>query len=77
MSELKIEKGIAIPPNTAGRPAKWSILAREMEVDDSVLLKSKTDVAALRRAIYNTGHKAIGRTLAPNEYRLWKGRKYK
>ena len=28
MSELKIE-GIEIPPNTAGRPAKWSKLAKK------------------------------------------------
>ena len=70
-----IEKGIPIPKNQAGRPAKWSKLAREMEFNDSVLLKSKIEVSAMRRAIYNTGYKAIVRTVAPNEYRLWKGGK--
>lgn len=72
MSELKIEKGIAIPNKVVGRPAKWSKLAREMEFHDSVLLKTMPEVSAMRRAIYNTGYKAIVRKLAPNEYRLWK-----
>lgn len=69
IEQLIIEKGMPIPNRKWG---KYTQIAEDMEVGDSILIKTRKEAIRLRSAIYNTGAKAIMRKLDFEEYRVWK-----
>ena len=69
IDQLIIEKEVPIPDRKWG---KYTQIAEDMEVGDSILIKTRKEAVKLRSAIYNTGAKAIMRKLDFEEYRVWK-----
>lgn len=65
---LTIESGIPIPEKRWG---KYSELAREMEVDESVLCPSFSASHSLRSALKREGFGAVVRKFQKG-YRVWK-----
>lgn len=70
----KIEKDIPVTSNHG----KWTKLAGEMEVGDSVFLDNYKEMECLRRAIWVTGHKPRSGQWKDKKrtgYRVWKQEK--
>jgi hypothetical protein len=71
MNLYKIESNVPVPDRT--RRGRWSKLAIEMKVGDSVLVSEHKEAMGLRNALWKLGFKAITRHLVNEKHtRVWK-----
>lgn len=68
MVELKVDKGIPIPPKI--RSGLYMPTFRKMKVGDSVFLKSKKEVGSVYGTVHKYGFKVAIRKVN-NGYRMW------
>ena len=66
---MKIEKSIPIPRKYGH--GKWTLLAEQMDVGDSVLVRSQSDRSSLTTAMKSRGFKLTTRS-ENDGYRVWR-----
>ena len=67
--KYKIEKNIPISKH--GKTGKWSYLAKQMEIGDSVLVNSRKEAMSISIVLKKTGYKGVTRNV-DNGVRVWK-----
>ena len=76
ISGFTIEKGIEVPPNSAGGiGGRWARICETMEAGDSVLVATVSNRTSLAQRInergYHAGYKAVTRKEG-DKFRVWK-----
>tara|TARA_R100000781_G_scaffold114863_1_gene87313 strand:- start:3123 stop:3362 length:240 start_codon:yes stop_codon:yes gene_type:complete len=67
----KIERGIPLPSNRSGKTS-WIQLARNMQIEDSVLLENKKELYLMRSAMYTLRYSTTFKQLENDKYRIWR-----
>jgi len=67
----KIERGIPLPSNRSGKTS-WIQLARNMQIEDSVLLENKKELYLMRSAMYTLRYSTTFEQLENDKYRIWR-----
>jgi hypothetical protein len=70
MNEFKIEKGIPLAPKRTGSELKHPF--HLMELNDSVLVKTKKSTNLFQYAVRKYGYKFAQRKIDDNHVRVWR-----
>lgn len=70
--QIKIDKGVPLPPERMNRGGKWKSTVAQMNVGDSVGGLSENQVVGITSAIKRAGFKATQRKEDGGTFRIWK-----
>ena len=69
--DVKIEKGVPVPPNHKKMTVEWINTFKKMAIGDSFTCQKRDSAIAVRAAL-TAGMKAVSRLVEGETYRVWR-----